>query len=218
MTLSGIPATTSSLPSDSTGVTGAIDLPLPCPKMGRIDKNRIAPWIFVATTVLTIIAATTDLKTRPFVTVTLPHPCSIVPYLCSPRACSFSPATSFCTGADDNVYSGAKIFVANHHVLAHSESVILAQPFHSDGDGPVRDDDNIQATTSNRTCSDVHDRLDHLDDGDFGFLDDILPTSEYNNDHLFGTNSSPPVSISVSHTATARSTSPDARERPMVDG
>ena len=185
--------------------------------MTPIARYPAISWILLAVTAKILIAAASNIQIEPFIKITLQHPCSIVPYLCSRRACSFSPTTSFCAGADGNVYSDAKIFVANHHVLAHSESVILAQPFHSDGDGrPVRDDDNIQATTSNRTCSDVHDRLDHLDDGDFGFLGDILPTSEYNNDHLFGINSSPSVSISVSHTATARSTSPDAHDRPIA--
>ena len=67
-----------------------------------IAQNRIfCSWLLVATIARSIIAATTDFKIRPIVKVTLPHPPSIVNYLCSPRARSFSPVGTLCGCVDD---------------------------------------------------------------------------------------------------------------------
>ena len=116
------------------------------------------------------------------------------------------------TGVEDNAHIGDKIPIRNNHIRTHSESIILAQPFQRDGDGPVHDDENAQTTTFHQECPDDHDDcLDRPVHEDFGFLDDFLPADDYNSDYLFETNSSPPVRISISRTATARSTSPDAR-------
>ena len=116
--------------------------------MARIAPHPLFLKILVAVVVSSMVAGATNLETRSIVKITLPHPCNIVPYLCSPRARSLSPVGSLSSDVDDTMNAGDKIFTKNLHLLAHSESLALSQPFHVDGGGAVRTTDNFTTITS----------------------------------------------------------------------
>ena len=79
----------------------------------------------------------------------------------------------------------------------------------------VRDANDLGSTTSHEGHHRVHDH--GADVHDFGFFDVIMPGADYNNDYLLETchSSAPPPRASVPRIE-RDSTSPDARDRPIV--
>ena len=144
--------------------------------MARIAPHPLFLKILVAVVVQSMVAGATNPKTRAIIKVTLPHPCHIVSYLCSPRARPISQVASLSGGVDDNMIAGDKILIKNLHLLAHSESLALSQPFHVDGDGAVRTTDNITTITSHEGR--IHD---HIVGDEHIMLDDDVNRSKEDN-------------------------------------